>query len=730
MIFEIVCFIKPCEEQEKEFTGKNFAPMFRRKFDIKKTGKATLYVCGLGFGYYYLNGKHVSNDLFTAPVSNYCKTLWYNKYDVTELLCEGENIASVWCGNGWYNEDFTSSWSFDKAEWRDVPKFIMRLEVDGKTVLCSDELWRYTLDTPIWFNALRSGEYFDARKYNSEWTALHFDDSSWKYALADDNTPKGEFRECVCEPIREFEEYKTVDIKKVSDSKYIFDIGQNISGYIRLTVKGYEGQLLTIRYAEQINDDLSLQLNNMKKHYPQSEFQTDKLICSGEYITWSPRFCYHGFRYIEIEGLTNLDDVVVSGVFVHQAVEKRTEFECSNELLNKMFKAGIYSVYSNMFYALTDCPTREKLGWTNDAQSSAEQIMTNFKAEKFFDKWLQDIRDAMREDGSLSGIIPTAGWGYHWGNGPVSDGTIFELPYRIYLHTGNKKPLIETLPYFKRYFEYIKTRTDEDGFVRFGLYDWAKPGFDADADIADVPLEFINALLIMNFYNIAALAQSLSGKDGTSFKKKAEEQKELVMSNYIDKSGYCTVNKQTAVAMLIYYDVYNELEPLAEQLKVLIEEYDFHHDCGMVGLRRLYIALNKCGLEEYAYKVITVKGYPSYSEWFNEGATTLWEYWDWFKHDDSKNHHMYSDFMSWIVKTILGINQTEVGFKKVSINPYFFKELEYAKGSCNTCSGKISVEWRKSKDNIMVEIDIPEGICAEYRGIQLQSGKNQFTYNK
>lgn len=171
---------------------------------------------------------------------------------------------------------------------------------------------------------------------------------------------------------------------------------------------------------------------------------TDKVICSGKPIVWSPKFAYHGFRYIEIEGLETADEVIVEGVFVHQAVELRTQFECSDDFLNKLFRGGIMATYSNMFYSITDCPTREKLGWTNDAQASCEQILTDFKAEDVLNKWLQDIRDAMREDGAMPGIIPTPGWGFHWGNGPVSDGVLFEIPYRIYLHTGNGSPLLES----------------------------------------------------------------------------------------------------------------------------------------------------------------------------------------------------------------------------------------------------------------------------------------------
>lgn len=439
-----------------------------------------------------------------------------------------------------------------------------------------------------------------------------------------------------------------------------------------------------------------------------------------------PRFAYHGFRYIDVEGIDSPDEVEVSGVFVHQAVEQSTEFECSNALLNKMFNAGVKSVYSNMFYSLTDCPTREKLGWMNDAQSSAEQILTNFKAKKFLEKWLYDIYDSMKESGEMSCIVPTAGWGYEWGNGPVSDGTLFEIPYKIYMHTKNEEPLKRSLPYFDKYFSYIDSRTDADGFVRFGLYDWAYPGFSEDNDVALMPLELINAVLIRKFYTVAKLAAKLCGADESIYEKRINDLTLLIKDTYISESGECKVNRQTAVALLVYYGIYDDVEPLKRQLKHLVEATDFHHDCGMVGVRRLFIALNKLGLEEYAYKVITAKRYPSFSIWFESGATTLWETWDAPHRGESKNHHMYSDFMSWIVKTILGINSEKPGDDLIVIAPYFFKKLGWAKGICNTNTGKIGVEWKREENAVRLSVTVSDGMNVKYKNEILGEGTHTF----
>lgn len=727
-MFENTSFIKAdipfVREHDRE---KSPCVMFRRKFEIEEFKTAKVYVCGLGYGYYYINGKKITLDLFTAPVSDYNKTLWYNAYDVTEFLRVGENIFTVICGNGYYNETFKTAWNHNEAQWRDNPKFILNLEIDGNTMLVSDDTWKCTAKTPIIFNHLRSGEHFDSRLYDPKFNQIDFDDSNWSYAIPDATAPKGVFRECLCEPIRECAEYKTIDIIQTGPKKYVFDIGQNISGYIRLKVKQQSGDLLVIRYAETVNCDYAIQYNGMINFFTESEFMTDKFICNGEEFTWSPMFTYHGFRYIEIEGIENPTPETVTGIFVHQDVKQISEFECSDATLNKLFEIGRMATYSNLFYMPTDCPTREKLGWTNDAQASAEQMLTNFDTVEFFKKWYTDILDSMRDDGALPGIVPTSGWGYEWGNGPVSEGILFEIPYRIYLHTGDNSLLIESLPYFERYFEFYESKKDAAGLTDYGLDDWASPThFSSHAAIESMG-KLINLVFMYKFLNIAHIAAQFTDNADLQEKYNLEINKaiNLFEDQYMNANGTCKINEQTTVAMAIY--VKGVSESLKAQLKQLIEDSDFHHNCGMAGLPYLYTALNMCGLAEYAYKIITAKGYPSYTRWLECGATTLWETW---QPSNSKNHHMYSDFMSWIMKTLVGINITSPGYEKVEIKPEFIQSLDFCRGYIDSQRGRLSVEWKRDNDTIVLDITIPENITAIYEGNVLNSGRNVLVHNK
>ena len=716
MSIENAKFIKASSKFSNEASP---SPLFRRKFTISEIKKdIILSACTLGFGRIFINGVEIEDNLFCSPTSDFRKTLWYRKYDITKYLINGENVLAIWSGNGWYNESLESRWGTNKSSWRDNPKILISIDSGETTILESDELFLCKNKSAITFNELRSGEHFDFNFYDSNWNLLEFDDALWSNAIWDSTPPLGVLRECKCQPIRETEIFPSKLIKE-ENSRYIFDIGQNISGYIRLTVdKPLHGEI-QIKYRESIDEDKELQSNDMEKFYPSSAFQCDKLILNGSPCVWSPRFTYHGFRYVEISSPFRITAEMVNGVFVHQDIKARSEFSCSNNTFNTLFKMGQIASWSNMFYSLTDCPSREKMGWMNDIQASTQQMLTNFHTEKLLVKMLQDIKDAMSEDGSLPGIVPTWGWGFDWGNGPVSDGSLFEIPYAIYMHTGISTHLTESLPYFKKYLNYISNNS-VSGFFNKGLWDWAAPSYGADQAPCKVPVEFINLVYLVKFLRITVLASELSGLPADSYKAEIENTIQLIRDNYIDSNCGCKINEQTAVALLIYHDICNT-ENISHQLKELVEDNNFHIATGMVGTRHLFVALNKCGLQEYAYKIFNSDGYPGYKYWIQLGATSLCEMWE-DKH--SRNHHMYSDFMSYFVKTILGISPITPGYKSIDISPYFFEDLKYAYGYQETVLGKISVSWERDNGKILCHINLPDGIDATCHGRNIICGDN------
>lgn len=721
MPFESSVFIKPAEPFDEGYNETNNAPVYAVDFTVdEEIVTAELRVCALGIGYAYVNGKRASDGLFAPPWSDFDKTLWYVSYDVKDAVNCGKNRLAVLCGNGFMNEDIPNTWGSTDSPYRDHPKVICELIVNGRTAVSTGSDWRYTLRTPYLMNRYRTGAAYDLRIPLP--VSSDTDITDWHSAVPDDRAPKGVFRLCDCEPIREIEEYSPISVTKLEDRKYLYDFGVNSSGYARITTRQSAGDVLTLRYAEEINGDLTLKTNEMENFYCGNPTHVETLITSGEPATFSTLLSYYGFRYLMIENLDTDALIDLKAVFVHQDIERRSDFECSNEFLNTLFKCGIRATYSNLFYMPTDCPTREKYGWMNDAQSSSEQILTDFHAEKLLSRWSIDICDALDDEKGLPGIVPTFGWGYKWGNGPVSDGSLFEQGYRIYLHSGDSSTLVRSLPYFRRYFAYLRTREDENGFLNFGLPDWANP----QENDGGTPRAFINAVLRVRFARIAQLAAELAGEDAEEFKREEETQTALVLSNYLTEDGRCSVDEQTAVSLLVYHGIYRAIEPLAAQLKELVERFDFHHNCGMLGLRHLYMALNKCGLQEYGYRILTAKGFPSYRTWTENGATTLWERWTC---RESKNHHMYSDFMSWLIKTAGGINPNENKpcFETVEIAPYYFRDLTLVRAHYDTPKGRVRTEWKREENGISLRITAPSDGTVLYNGAFLPAGESVFT---
>ena len=709
-MFENTQFIKPGIPFDPKDTRTCYAPMFRKRFVLPAFRKAVLRFCALGFGHVSINGKRIDDEVFGTDESVYHKTVWYRQVDVTEFLHAGENVIHVLCGNGFYNEIIPTVWYFEQARWRDLPKVIAELELDGEIVLRTDNSWKCSVDGPIVYNQIRGGEHYDARK-EADFAAPDYDDSHWESAVMDTTPPAGAFRLRCMEPVVEAEVLTAREIIPCEDG-YIYDFGINMSGYARLCLRQEPGDELVLTHWENLeNGELT---SPTQKHYLAGEQWTDRVICGAGELNWSPSFSYHGFRYIKITGLKDPAFDAVKAVFIHQDVPQVGSFRCSDEKLNRLFDAGIQATFSNLVLKPTDCPTREKLGWANDLQMSAEQMLVHFGVERFFGGFLQSARDTMREDGALPGIIPTDVWGYDWGNGPVSEGVIYELPYQIYRYTGDAAQLITCLPCYLKSLAFFKTRENDQGFCNYGLLDWIPPQFPRESA---VPLPMVAGALVIHLTEIACLAAELAGEKETLayLQKEYDVYRKRYMDAFLDENGRCVMNHQTPVAMILAFHIYDDLEPLKQQLKALVEANNFHGDCGMVGLRRLYDALTVCGLQEYAYRVITAEGYPSYYQWLDQGATTLWEIWNGV---ESHNHHMFSDFMSWLTRNIAGIQVLEPGMKRVALQPVFVPQLDWCRGECRGWK----LRWQRNADSISVEFTVPQDGIGVFAGQTYTAG--------
>ena len=726
-------FIKANRPFVRDYAETNPAPMFRRTFTVGRFAKAEVAVCALGLGTFYLNGRRLTQDLFCSPTSDYEKTVWYNRYDVTALLRNGENTIACILGNGWYNETVKTGWEFWKAKWRDNPKFALSLSVDGRVLLETDDQWRCRPESWITFNQLRSGEHADMRLYEKDWNQPGYDDSAWEYARVDDCPPRGTLRESVSPPVRECALYPAKSVRRTGEKRYLFDLEQNISGYVRLRVHQKAGDVLTIRYFEQTEPNGERKDNGMSASYPISPFQTDILTLSDDPVEYSPMFAYHGFHFIEITGLDQADVSMVDGVFTHLDIPRLTEFECSNPDLNDLFRIGVMACYSNMHYLLTDCPTREKLGWLNDARASTEHLLMDFDIARFFEKGMQDIIDSVREDGAMPGIAPTSGWGYDAWNGPICSCAIHEIAYKVYLYTGDDCLLIRALPALLSHLTYLKSREDAQGLIEYGLYDWAGPfkdeigGNELFAEGAPTPLRFTDSALYIEFMQRTICAAQHAGDMAAEAAVRADLERVTTAfkHEYLLPDGRCSVNEQTAAAMIIGLGLYDNFDAIRKQLMECVEASDFHMHTGMLGVRFLYDALNTCGLPEYAYRIIAAKGFPSYTQWLDQGATTLWET---FYDGSSKNHHMYSCFMQFLMNTLVGINPVEAlpGMRHIELKPAFVRELSWCRGLRHMPCGDLTVAWRRTDDDVKMKVEVPEGVTVRYKDRIMTAGIYEF----
>lgn len=686
----------------KEITA---APLFRKTFIVNKPiKKAELYACGLGHACYYINGRNITDEVMITPISKYDTRIYYSKFDVTEFLTNGKNAIGCVLGNGWYFVTYPR-WDFYKPDWMHHPKLILKLMIeytDGSTdEVVSDTSWK-TAKSAIVYNENRRGEIYDARLYVDGWNEPDFDDGEWNNAFICRGAG-GVFQKIDFPVIKVTNRFKAVRV-----SPNVYDIGRNISGWIRLKVSGERGTEVKIRYAEVIGADRDIEPERLNTIIG-SDTHTDKYILSGNGVEeWAPRFAYHGFRYAEITGDAEIIEVI--GEVVHSDVKTIGEFECSDDMLNKIHNASVWSTITNIQGIITDCTQREQNGWTGDALLSAEQSLMNFDIVSVYKKWLVDICDTQRPNGQISCIAPTSGWGYNWGSGPAWDSALILIPYYIYKYTGDKSVLAKMWDNMALYMKFIESMSDKNE-VCFGLGDWCAP---EGAKLCPTVITDTAYFYVDN--KVMAMCARLLEKDDGVYQRRAAEIKKSFRDKYIKNDFYLGDNT-TAIACAIYQDLYNDDEKAlaAKRLNELYSEGKYHIDCGILGIKYLYTALSEYGYAETAYRLTTNPEFPSYAYWILNGMTTLCETWDM---SNSCNHHMFSEVDMWMYKYIAGIRIDEGG-GSVRIEPCYIPEIDWVTASHRG----ISVHYDKEK--IEITSDIPAVYVAQNgKEIKLDTGKN------
>ena len=699
------------------------APYLRRTFELDHLpDSAKLSICGLGFYCLFINGKEITKGHLAPYVSNPDHLCYYDTYDVAPLLKKGKNAIGIILGNGFINSLGGYVWNFDKAPFRDAPKVALELSIAAAghdtIYIEADESFK-TLPSPIILDDVRYGEYYDAREQTDDWCSPELDDEGWNSAIIAE-APKGELKLCEAEPIRIIESLKPVKIIKCK-SGYVYDFGKNSAGVCQLRIKGsVSGQRLSFRYFERMKDgepDVTSAVFPPERFADYYELnQKDIYTCRGnEEESWQPRFTYHGFRYVLVEGLTEAQATkeLLTYHVMHSDLARHGDFKCSDERVNKIFDITVSSDLSNFYYYPTDCPHREKNGWTGDIAASCFHMMMLYDCKNSFSEWLAGVRKSQTDDGVIPGIVPTAGWGYDWGNGPAWDRVAFYLPYECWRLRGDTKIIKDNADMMARYLEYVMTRRNEDGTISFGLGDWASVGRRFSR--FETPLAVSDSIIVMDMAKKATEMFAAIGQ--TDRAARAEEicrQMRSTIRNVLLDKNTCTLKgrTQTAQAMGLYHGIF---EPEEEQtafdvLVDIIHEKNDSFDCGLLGSLKIFHVLSRFGRGDLAFYMITKKEFPSYGLLVDMGETTLVER---FMPDnspeDSHNHHFLGDVSRWFVREIGGLRVKD--HKTVEISPDLTLPISSAEAYYELPAGKVAVKWeRKPTGAVCVEYTCPESV--------------------
>lgn len=706
------------------------APLFRKKLNIEKAiAKAVLSVTGLGQYEGFVNGKALDERIVFAPViSNYQKTVYYNVYDITAQLCIGENTLGFILGRGRYAFNSAGTpWNGETADWIDCVKMIAVLEItynDGtKATYVTDESWQ-TKSSGILQDCMYMGETFDARVHDFAWNTSDSTDG-W-VSCVQVKKPVGKLMYDFSEPIAVTEKISPVACVKLADKTYALEFDKYLTGWIELSVDCPKDTTVSIYYTERKNAEGYPYING--SIVPGGRLQKDFFISTGEKVIYRPMFSYKGFRYVLVEGMDDLKVSDAVGCFVHSDIQSIATLACSDDLITWIHHAVRRTILSNFHGLSTDTPVYEKLGWGGDAAAISPSVLYNFDARKFYRKWAKDFLDCQTEDGEISVINPTHGWGLtgktRWqavcGPTPTADLCWAEIVYRLYWCYGDMDALTENYEGLKKYAAYLKNWAN-GGLCTKGIGDWLPPTGNVEKAHAEPPegpqiVESAYHIRIMERMHQIALALGKTD-DAKEFAQERQHLIDLYNDAYYDaqKGYYCRPEyphfRQACNVLAIAFGIADgeKTKKVMEHLLQDIQSKDFHTDMGVFTSMYLPIVLTEQGYHDIAYRIVTAKGYPGLDYMRQKGATTMSESWE---YDGCRSccHYALGAVENWIITYLAGIHQLAPGYAKVKIDPKMPEGMDYIQYSLETVRGTIDMKCYRKDGQIVKEISVPETI--------------------
>jgi alpha-L-rhamnosidase len=759
-------FLPPARQYRKEFST------------AKKIKRAMIYSTALGIYELYVNGQRVGDARFAPGWTDYHQRAYYNTYDVTPLVKRGANALGVWVGDGWYSGYIgfglltgIGTEHVGRATYGQTPALMAQLEIeytDGtREIIPTDKSWKVTGAGPVREGDFLMGESYDARKETPGWAKLGFDDSKWEAAiLASENgsvpatfyeyqnaektgdaveikgrpVDLGFKRPAKLEafpglPVRPIEEFKPVAITSPTNGVYIFNLGQNFAGVVRLKVKGPAGTDLQLRYGEMLYPDGRLMNDNYRKaraidHYI---LRGDK---NGE--TWTPRFTFHGFQYVEVTGYPGKPGKdAITGIVLHSDTPLTSGFECSDPMANRLFKNVVWTQRANFLDLPTDCPQRdERFGWMGDAQIYVHCATLNADVAAFYTKWLREVMESQRPSGTFPGYAPYPfqhGWDF--GTAWCDAGVI--CPWTIWQAYGDTRIIERCWPFMEKFMNWRKSTSQNFLGINHGNEwgDWLSFG-------AKTPLDFVDTVYFEYSANLMAQMAAAIGKD-----KEAAEYRELFANiktafnaKYVHADGSLAVDTETAYALALYMDLIpadlrvKAGKILADKLRAGETADNSGMTTGFLGTRPLLPVLTSVGENDLAVKHFQSRKFPSWGYEVAQGATTIWEHWDSYTKahgfggmDGKQNagmnsfaHYSFGAVCEWMINDLAGIQSDGPGYDKIIIQPHpptpgsnqDHEPIHWVKAHYDSIHGRIVSNWKRTQDKIELEVKIPANTTA------------------
>lgn len=737
--------LKSLEHPEEQLESPIY---FRREFVIKKAVKnAVIFATAQGIYDLFVDGKQIS-PMYAPEYTSYQHYLEYQSMDITDLLKEGKHAVGIILADGWYTGKIGLMGVGNQYGDCTAVAMKMRIEYEDGTVetLVSDDTFRWNYGAYIYAD-LFVGEYVDIEKMNTDFARAGYVDKDWHEV--DVAKFKVEvFKGRTVEPIEVLRTIKPTLIHTPS-GEWVLDAGENIVGFTGVDMICPVDTELALEHSEVLDNEGNFLQNIMG----QNKNQKDRLICkSGQKVTYQPHFTFHGFRYVKITGLVEVHAENFTIYVVGSNLKQLGTFTCSNEDLNQLQNNIFRSQQGNMLAIPTDCPQRERAGWTGDMQVYAPTAVFNMDVYQFLKRWLFDMRLEQLEDGQIPNVIPTidsnkyidgeekkhicsAGWG---------DACVI-VPYRLYQAYGDIKVLEENFEMMQKWMAFIETELDENGLWNQGFHfgDWLIPSIMAEShdpmqtairtkeEVASAMYAYTTDMMI----NICTILGKT--EDASHYLQMNAKTRKAFSDIYISDEGVMRQQLQGLYVLAIQMNLVekSKKDGLVRKLVELIHEADDCLDTGFLSVPFLLDALCECGENELAYKVLMQKKAPSWLYAVTKGATTIWENWmailpDGIRTNSSYNHFAFGCVGDFMYRKIGGLQMEAAGYQKVHIEPDFTCGLTFATTTYDSQYGEIIIDWKRDGLYADVSVVLPPGtsgsILIEGKCIEIDNGRHEF----